>query len=114
MAMKPFATSLAAALLLGGAVCTAASAATVAVTVKLPSGGPAKHAFVRMYTMGAAYSIVSLETETTNASGSALFKVRPGACLKAEYGDDGSGRPRYIGSACPKPYGKTVTINLSP
>jgi hypothetical protein len=114
MVMKRFAASLAAVLLFGGALCTAASAATVAVTVKLPSGAPAKHAFVRMWKMGANYAIVSLETETTNASGSALFKARPGACLKAEYGDDGAGRPRYIGSACPAPYGKTVTINLSP
>jgi hypothetical protein len=114
MAMKRFAAGLAAALLFGTAVCTAANVATVAVMVKLPSGAPAKHAFVRMWKMGANYAIVSLETETTNASGSAIFKVRSGACLKAEYGDDGAGRPRYIGSACPTPYEKTVTINLSP
>ncbi len=112
MSIKRFATSLCAALLMTTALCAAASAATVAVTVKLPNGAPAKHAFVRMYTMGANYAIVSLETETTNAAGMAIFKVRPGACLKAEYGNDGSGRPTNIGSACPKPYGKTLTITL--
>lgn len=87
-------------------------ASLVTVTVKLPNGAPAKRAFVRMYTVGASYSIVSLETHTTDASGRAVFKVRPGACLKAEYGNDGSGRPTNIGSACPKPFGKTLTINL--
>jgi hypothetical protein len=113
MLVKRFAVSLTVLFLFGAGLCTAASAATVTVTVTLPNGAPAKGAFVRMYTMGAAYSIVSLETETTNAAGKAIFKVRPGACLKAEFGYDGSGRPRYIGSACPKPYGKTATINLS-
>jgi hypothetical protein len=113
MATKRFAASLAALFLMGTALCTAASAATVKVTVKLPSGAPAKHAFVRMYTM-AGYTVVSQETETTDASGRATFKVRPGACLKAEYGNDGSGRPMSIGHECPKPFGKTLTINLSP
>ncbi len=114
MSMTRSAASLTVAFLLGTAFCVAASGATVSVTVRLPNGAPAKHAFVRMYTMGAAYTIVSLETETTNAAGKATFKVRPGACLKAEFGDDGSGRPKYIGNACPKPYGKSVTITLSP
>ncbi len=111
--MKRFAASLTALMLTGTALCTAASAATVTVSVKLPNGAPAKHAFVRMYRMS-GYTIVSLETETADASGKAVFKVRPGACLKAEYGNDGSGRPTDIGSACPRTYGKTLTINLSP
>jgi len=113
MVGKRVATSLTALVLMGTALCTAASAATVTVTVKLPNGAPAKRAFVRMYTMN-GYTIVTRETETTDAAGRAIFKVRPGARLKAEYGNDGSGRPTNIGSACPKPFGKTLTINLSP
>ncbi len=114
LAMKRFAIHVTAALLMTTALCAAARAATVTVAVKLPNGAPAKHAFVRMWKEGANYSIVSLETETTNAAGIAMFKIRPGACLKAEYGNDGSGRPTNIGNACPKPYGKTVTITLGP
>ena len=100
--MKCFAASLMASFLFfGTALSAAANAATVTVTVKLPSGAPAKHAFVRMFTVGSGYSIVSLETHTTDASGRAVFKVRPGSCLKAEYGNDGSGRLRT--SAAPVP-----------
>jgi hypothetical protein len=100
MSIKRFAASL-------------AVMALVTVTVKLPNGAPAKHAFVRMWKMGANYSIVSLETETTNAAGKATFTVRPGGCLKAEYGTDAGGRPMYIGSTCPKAGDKTATIDLS-
>lgn len=108
--MKRFTISFAAALLLATAVCMAAP--TVTVTVKLPNGAPAKHAFVRMTTMGANYTILSLETETTSASGMAVFKFRRGACLKAEYGNDANGRSIYIGSVCPKRPGP-ATIQLS-
>jgi hypothetical protein len=111
--MKRFPSNLAAALLLTTALCTAASAASVRVTVRLPNGAPAKRAFVRMYKMAAGYTIVSLETETTNAAGVAIFKVRPGACLKAEYGTDAGGRPLYIGHVCPGSGEKTATIDLS-
>jgi len=112
--MKRFAAYLTALVLMSTAVCMAASAATLTVTVTLPNGAPAKHAFVRMYKMRANYAIVSLETETTGASGTAVFKIRPGGCLKAEFGNDGSGRPRYIGHTCPKPSERTATITLSP
>lgn len=109
--MKRFTMSFAALLLLATTVCTAAGK-TVTVTVKLPNGAPAKHAFVRMTTMGANYTILSLETEKTSGSGIAVFKFRPGACLKAEYGDDANGRPIYIGSVCPKSPGP-ATIELT-
>ena len=99
--MKRFATVL------------AAFSFIVTVTVNLPNGSPAKHAFVRLWKMGANYSIVSLETETTNASGKATFKMRPGACLKAEYGSDSNGRPIYIGNTCPRSGDKTAVVTLS-
>lgn len=98
---------------LATAFCAAASAATVTVLVRLPNGAPAKHAFVRMTKMGANYQILSLETETTNASGKATFTIRPGGCLKAEYGTDSGGRPLYIGHVCPGPADRTATITLS-
>lgn len=96
--MKRFAVQLAVALL---------------VLVRLPNGAPAKHASVRMTKMGANYQILSLEVETTNAAGKAVFNMRPGACLKAEYGRDAQGRPLYIGHVCPGPSDKTATIDLS-
>ncbi len=110
--MKRFLRASTVCVFLATALPAAASAATITVTVNLPGGGPAKHAFVRMWKQGANYSIVSLETETTNAAGKATFKVRPGGCLKAEYGTDSGGRPIYIGNACPKPGDKTATIDL--
>ena len=109
--MKHFTMGFAASMLLATAV-SAAAGPTVTVTVKLPNGAPAKHASVRMTTMGANYLIVSLETETTSASGIAVFRFRRGACLKAEYGNDADGRPIYIGNVCPKAPGR-ATIELS-
>lgn len=94
-------------------VLAALAVAMVTVLVRLPNGAPAKHAFVRMTKMGANYRIVSLEAETTNAAGKATFKLRYGACLKAEYGSDSGGRPLYIGHVCPSPGDKNVTIGLS-
>jgi len=111
--MKCFATASTVLSLMMTALCAAASAATLTVTVTLPNGSPAKHAFVRMWKMGANYSILSLETETTNGSGKATFKIRPGACLKAEFGSDSGGRPLYIGHTCPKAGDKTAAITLS-
>ena len=111
--MKRLTTALTAFVFLATAFGAAANAATLTVTVNLPNGAPAKKAFVRMWKMGANYAIVSLETETTNAAGRATFTVRPGGCLKAEYGSDSGGRPIYIGSTCPKAGDKTATIVLS-
>jgi hypothetical protein len=111
--MKHFITGSTAFVLLATAFCAAASAATLTVTVKLPNGAPAKHAFVRMWKMGASYAIVSLESGTTNAAGRATFNMRPGACLKAEYGSDSGGRPIFIGNTCPKPGQTTAAIDLS-
>lgn len=87
-----------------------AMAAMITVTVKLPSGTPAKHATVRMYKVGANYLIQQFAVQTTNASGVTVFKLHPGACFKAEYGDDGSGRPRYVGGHCSKAGQTNLTI----
>src|SRR5581483_2621624 len=74
----------------------AAMAGMITINVKLPNGQPAKHATVRMYSVTANYQIVQYAVQTTSASGKAVFKLHPGACFKAEYGNDGSGRPLYV------------------
>ena len=99
-----------AAFTVGAWFATLAFASAITVTVTVPNGAPAKHATVRMYKVGANYLIQQFAVQTTDASGKAVFKLHPGACFKAEYGNDGTGRPRYVGGHCPKANQTSLTI----